>query len=381
MRGVGPVTTRGKASAMNKGLSLYFDLLRAGAAFEVFLFHMNRFKQIGMKPAWWNYGGFDAVTLFFVLSGFVIAFAARERDRTLERYVVSRLTRILSVAVPAVFLTYLADRIGHPLDPLLYAPFTLDYPIVRLIAGMTLLNESWVPIQIFSNTPMWSVGYEFWYYFLFAAIIFLRGPLRIAAVVVVALISGPRALLLFPIWLMGSWAYRERWSATLPRAAHVLLALVPLVGMWMYYHYNWRQHGVNVLLSIMTQQQWRQDLTWSRYVLSDTAFGALIACHFVGMRNLGPELERVLGSVARPVRFVAAYSFTLYALHNPMLLLSTAVIGAAGLPVSPWSVGGLTLAVVLVVGTITERRRYRLKPIFAGLLARIAPPRILAATA
>jgi len=126
---------------------------------------MCNFRIVGLKYAWWNVNGHEAVVVFFVLSGFVITFAAGERDRTLERYIVSRLTRVLSVAVPAVLLTYVADRVGHSIDPALYSRFSLMQPVVRLIAGLTLLNESWVSIQIFSNTPIWSIGYEFWYYF------------------------------------------------------------------------------------------------------------------------------------------------------------------------------------------------------------------------
>ena len=363
---------------MNRGLSLYFDLLRTVAAFEVFLFHMHRFRRIGLAVAWWNFLGYEAVILFFVLSGFVIGFAASERDVTLDRYIVSRLTRILSVAVPAVLLTYIADQIGHRVDPTIYSPFPLDVPLIRLAAGLTMLNESWVSIQMFSNWPLWSVAYEFWYYFLFAAAFFLRGRLRLVTIFILAIIAGPHSLLLFPIWLLGQWAYRERWSARLPRVAIVLLALVPLAGIWLYFAESWRQHGVDALLSVMSRHTWRYGLSASRYVLSDTALGALIALHFIGMRGLGPKLEQVLSTVARPVRFAAAYSFTLYALHQPLMLLFASILGAAGLPVSPWTVGGLTLAMVYAVGTVTERQRDRLKPLFARALAAVLPARVLA---
>ena len=365
---------------MNRGLSLYFDLLRALAAFEVFIFHMNRFRSIGLPFAWWNSYGHEAVVLFFVLSGFVITFAAGERDRTLERYIVSRLSRILSVAVPAVLLTYVADRIGHAVNPALYAPFPLTQPIVRLVAGLTLLNESWVSIQIFSNTPIWSIGYEFWYYFLFASTFFLRGRLRIVSFVAVAVIAGPRALLMFPIWLIGSWAYRERWSARLPRPAIVALAVGPLIGVWAYVAQGWHARGDAILIGVVGSRAWHDGLHWSQDILSDGALGLLIGAHFIGMRGLGPAIERVLGPVSRSVRFVAAYSFTLYALHQPMILLFTATLGSAALPVTPFSVGGLVLGVVLLVGTLTERQRDRLRPIFSRLLTSLVPARVLAAS-
>ena len=50
-----------------------------------------------------------AVIVFFVLSGFVISWAA-ERDGTAREYILNRASRIYSVALPALALTWLTDN-------------------------------------------------------------------------------------------------------------------------------------------------------------------------------------------------------------------------------------------------------------------------------
>lgn len=367
---------------MNRGLSLYFDFIRTVAALEVFVFHLRRFGQLGVPSAWWNDYGHEAVILFFVLSGYVVTFAARERDRDLARFAVSRITRIFSVTVSAVFLTVLFDRLGRSLDPALYAVFPANALFLRLSAGLALLNESWIPIQMFSNTPFWSVAYEFWYYFLFATMFFLRGRRRWAMLAIVAMVAGPRALLLFPIWLMGSWAFDERLSSRLPRWGQALLAVAPLIGIWAYAAFNLQLVLANALASPLGPHLWRDGLNWSRFLLSDTLLGVLITMHFIGLKHFGPMLARVLEKTRRPVRLGADYSFTLYALHQPTLLLGTALIerrvGGAWLP---WAVAVFTLIIVLVVGSLTERRRHLLKPIIrraVGAFARRLQPPLVA---
>src|SRR5882672_11159660 len=106
---------------MNPRLSLYLDLLRFAAAMLVFLDHAGR-KRLGGPLLGHLEGLADfAVLLFFVLSGYVIAFAGDCKERTLGSYAVARTARIYSVVVPALLLTFVADRIGMALKPALYA--------------------------------------------------------------------------------------------------------------------------------------------------------------------------------------------------------------------------------------------------------------------
>lgn len=355
---------------MNRGLSIYLDLLRLVAAVEVFVFHLAGLPQTGVTRALWNAYGHEAVTIFFVLSGFVIRHAAATRDRNLQIFTISRLTRVYSVAIPALILTYVFDRIGHAADPAIYANLSPGgSPWLRLGIGAAMLNEAWASVQMLSNTPYWSISYEWWYYAIFAALFFLTGPWRIAMAILAALIAGPKILLMFPIWLIGWAAYSERVTEKAPRWLMWLLFLQPLLVAWLYEHYDWVHIGERLLTSVMSHDQWRNGMAWSRFVLSDTALGLSIALHLVGAKRIGSSLESPLRPVETPVRWMAGRSFTLYLIHQPVILVTTALLAArvGGAARGPL-VAAVSIAIVLAVATLTENQRYRLKLLFERMM-------------
>ena len=100
---------------MTNALSLYLDALRFGAAFVVFLSHYGKFTR-GMLWQMQPYGR-TAVMVFFVLSGFVIAWVTETRERTVEDYALSRLARLYSVIVPAFILTAVLDHVAMAINP------------------------------------------------------------------------------------------------------------------------------------------------------------------------------------------------------------------------------------------------------------------------
>ena len=96
---------------MHRNLSIYLDLVRFLAALMVFVVHANYERFTGGLPLLWHFKdlGNDAVMVFFVLSGFVIAYVAAHKERTIEEYAASRFARLYSVVVPALILTMLLD--------------------------------------------------------------------------------------------------------------------------------------------------------------------------------------------------------------------------------------------------------------------------------
>ena len=87
-------------------LSVYIDFVRFGAACVVVLTHawLILFPD---HPLPWP--GNQAVIVFFVLSGLVIARAAERPGLTLSEYAVHRIARIESVAIPALVLSGLVS--------------------------------------------------------------------------------------------------------------------------------------------------------------------------------------------------------------------------------------------------------------------------------
>ena len=360
-----------KPGAIAPGLSLYLELLRLLAATEVVLFHLNGFPLLGGHRAVWNAFGHEAVVVFFVLSGFVIAFAAQTREHAAKAFAVSRLTRIYSVALPCLLATVLFDRVGIALMPQLYDGLVTDgSALVRLVLGGLFLNESWaLSAQMFSNTPYWSIAYEFWYYVIFAGLFYFRGWQRIALTTLACLIAGYKVLLLFPIWALGWAVYRWSQRHQVRPAVGLLLFVQPVLVLYLDDSQSWTRHAGEWLAGAMGQDNWRIGLSWSRYVLTDTLLGLSMALHFIGAQALSPWLERALRPVAAPVRWLTARSFTLYLLHQPAMLLAGAGLIALGVPLlGSWAVFAATWGIVLAFAQITELQKHRLKPGVSWLL-------------
>ena len=97
--------------------------------------------------------------VFFVLSGYVIAYVTATKERDWVSYSASRLSRVYSVAVPAIVLTLLLDALGRQLYPEAYA-YPFDRFALRIIGSLLMANETWfVSIISFSNVPYWSICY------------------------------------------------------------------------------------------------------------------------------------------------------------------------------------------------------------------------------
>ncbi|WP_293884275.1 acyltransferase [Sphingomonas sp.] len=358
---------------------MYFDLLRLSAALEVFVFHLAGLPNTGASKALWNSFGHEAVVVFFVLSGFVIPFSTTPPRTTgvdprppagVRAYAVARLTRVYSVVLPCLVLTYVFDRTGQAIDPQLYSgmpPPGSDF--LRLLMGATMLNEAWVSIQIMSNTPFWSISYEFWYYVIFATLFYCRGRTRIALTAGVMLIASPNIMLLFPIWAVGWLAFREtatrRW-----RKSMIWLAFVqPAVVFAVYYNLDLQRAGGQWLERGLGHDFWWTQMAWSRYLLTDTMLACSIALNLTAAKQLGPELNAVIGFFRSPIRWGVARSFTLYLLHQPAILVVTAVL-AAYFPNerSAVLIATIALVIIAVVAQVTEMQRGRLKPLVRWLV-------------
>jgi peptidoglycan/LPS O-acetylase OafA/YrhL len=167
-----PPSRRWEAGSPNPippDLSAFIDLLRLSAAAVVFLAHLSSFDAGGRSLPVTGTLAHSAVVVFFVISGYVIASAAR-RDGSAAGYAVSRAARIYSVALPALALTFILDvATGNTsyqhAQPWKYLPLFLGFA-----TDWWFLTEN-----AFSNVPYWSLSYEVWYYVIFGIALFARG--------------------------------------------------------------------------------------------------------------------------------------------------------------------------------------------------------------
>src|SRR5215469_16295328 len=303
---------------MTNGLSLYLDVLRFGAAFAVFTSHFGRFSG-GMLWQMEPYGR-TGVMVFFVLSGFVIAWVTETRERTVDEYALSRVARLYSVILPAFILTAVLDQIAMAIDPRLYGPEAIPLmnrgPIdvsLGYALSLVFLGQNWT-WNMFpgSDIPFWSINYEAWYYILFGAATFLQGRRRMVALAAGTLLAGPRILLFFPLWLMGLAAWR--WHNALPRPLGAPLAVgavAAFIGL--------EALGGQQLFQLAHSPWLPGDLSAYDYIV-----GAIVALFIVGLAN---TTLPVPGAAAqRQIRFLAGTTFGLYLLHFPFLNFFATII-------------------------------------------------------
>lgn len=344
---------------MSRPLSIYLDLLRFSAALWVLLGHASLLlPAIGLPALDWT--AEDAVVGFFVLSGFVVAYTSTQKHAGLQDYVVARLARLWSVAVPALLFAFLVGQIGREAAPAL-EPIWADErsPAVQLLASLLFLNEIWFSTATpGSDIPYWSVGYEFWYYALFGFAFYLRGTRRVLAVAIAALIAGPKILILAPIWAMGAIGYHiVRRGGVSPRTGWALFA--GSIGAYF----------VASLLELRPALEWRAallvpaaiDLGWSTEFLWKTLAGALAAANIVGFAAIAQRFP--LRTIERPVRWLAGMTFSLYLFHWPLLMLVMMTAASLGWP-EAWPAWASVLVLATILATVaglaelTERRKH-----------------------
>jgi peptidoglycan/LPS O-acetylase OafA/YrhL len=324
---------------MNRSCSIYLDLVRIVSALLVVLYHSN-LRLLTLEKLPLSTHGHAAVIVFFVLSGYVIAHITSTRENTPLEYWSSRLTRFYSLALPVVLLTPLLDSLGEAMAPQFYGDRTThDLAWLRILTSLAFLNEVWtLSIMSFSNVPYWSLCYEFWYYVLFAVLTFTRGRKRVLWCCAVALLIGPKILLLAPVWATGVLLHRCTTLQHIGRGAGAVLLAGSCIGYALFHHYQLTEVGSAWLRQIFGAH-WHQQFAFSRYFMTDYLLAIIVACHFVGVRALAPPLER-LGSVARPL---AAYTFSIYLLHQPLIQFYAALF--RGDPAAPWFYIATMLAV------------------------------------
>ena len=361
---------------MNRGLSLWLDVLRAGATLLVVFSHFAYPRFSHGTFQWmrdYNFGS-DAVVVFFVVSGFVIAFAAG-RDQDANTYAFNRLTRLWSVLLPALALTIIFDRIGIAIDPTAYPRGFYEAHSVTdmFLRGASFSNEfgGLGRMRLGSNGPLWSLSYEAAYYALFGIAVFLTGARRAILLAVVEYGVGVPILMLMPAWLMGVYLFHlvktDQIASVSARKAVVFAiggplayAVMQIIGLPdRLLAVSTALFGVNMNIAFA----FSDEFVWNGII------GVLTVIHIIGMARLMQDGAH--DSVA--VRWIAGASFSLYVTHYPALhLLNATLPDVAGREVI--MLFG-SLAVGFVFAEVFERRIKGLRQILRSAITAFNPPK------
>lgn len=341
---------------LTPGLSLALDLVRAAAALVVVLWHAIR---LGAYQGPWPVRGaleHDAVIVFFVLSGLVIATAARERETNLFSFAVARFARIVPTAWLSILFGCLACLVAR-----LWAPHPAQLPWLNdilnapaILLPATFLSEAGHGLGPVWNPPYWSLSYEVTYYAMFACVCYCKGLKRAAILLALFLLALPKAVLLLPVWLMGVGL--AMWRPP-PRRSQLASAGILLVAVAVTYVCH--RYAEWVAVGLLGDPD--ATLRFSKHFLTDIPMGLGVSLAFVALRGFADQAEPLLQSARQVIGLGARASFPLYLFHYPLLALQMAF----GLQVhSPAVFAGevsLIVAIAVAIGELTERWRIALR--------------------
>jgi peptidoglycan/LPS O-acetylase OafA/YrhL len=258
------------------------------------------------------------VLLFFLLSGFVIAYTLSTKSEAdsygLVSFGIERFSRIYSAFFPAIILIaaadYLMQYLGHPLpgDPT---------NLRTLFGNLTMrqgLPSDWGVSTFGSAGQLTSVAVEFHIYFFVGAIFFLLKGRNVLLCAIVAVLFSTMPFgyflnipgsdrSLFAMWLAGFAAYYVVRSIKLD-GSQAIFSTVAFFGLIWY----WASHRTD------------NDYDISNYPAFTLAFLALVI--FTQSVRFLPD------SASRVIRFAADYSFSLFLVHFTVVKIVLMIPGA-----------------------------------------------------
>jgi peptidoglycan/LPS O-acetylase OafA/YrhL len=180
---------------------LYLEFVRGTAALIVLMYHFIEMHPVGAGPKhhYLSNWGTDAVIIFFILSGLVINISQTHNPKSRREFIANRLLRIypqlaagIALGLAVMYVTWAAmPSITTVLGNLLMISALKDY-----------MNNI-VPC-IESNSPIWSLSYEMFFYLMFALVI---GRFQKKAIVAWFLISLAVMPLYYSSLSTGAWGY------------------------------------------------------------------------------------------------------------------------------------------------------------------------------
>jgi peptidoglycan/LPS O-acetylase OafA/YrhL len=344
---------------MKRDVSIFLDAARFTAATLVVAGHTEWTFAPGFLPfIRTGHLATLAVGIFFVLSGFVIAFTVSEREAAAAQYFVARAARVYSVVVPAMIMTLLFDTAGKWLAPTAYSG-TLAFSSVareciKLLISLTFVNADWGwYLDPGTDVPFWSLAYEVPYYVMFGLCFFGGARCWIAALVIL-LSVGPFVAFLFPLWLLGYFSYQICRLISLSQALGRGLAAVG---------------GVLLCCSPYFSQAFPETAPFDKTFFGLLQFflaGIPFAIMTIGMWFANIAFRPNIG---RAIQWASGGTFTLYLVHFPMGLFLDTIVPSGWNLATRWLIIFFSLVLgCLLISEFTERSKSLWRALFSRLL-------------
>jgi peptidoglycan/LPS O-acetylase OafA/YrhL len=333
------------------------DGLRGVAAVFVAMRHTSFFHNLGV------HGGFLAVDLFFVLSGFVIAHAYErrlERGMSAARFLALRYLRLWPVYVLGAVLGLIAafDQALPGRDNLTTSQVIHTAPFALMLLPGPHIKQMLYPV----NSVAWSLALELLVNVIYAFVWRpLRDPRVLGAVLAVSALSLVGAVLWFHKLDIG-FTWTNAWGG-LPRVSFSFTAGLALYRMFKARPWRSPLPAWAPLLVLPPLFYLRLDEVIWPLICVLALFPAIVA-------TAAASEPRALA--ARVFAWIGGVSYPLYALHKPAGELVTAWVRH----VSPHNVqnawiGAAYLSIAIVACALVERFYDRpVRRLLTGLLDR-----------
>jgi peptidoglycan/LPS O-acetylase OafA/YrhL len=253
--------------------------------------------------------GFVGVSCFFVLSGFVLAWSARERD-TLRRFWLRRFAKIYPLHLVTLLGALWLLQEWRP------------WPGWRVLVSNLLLVQAWPSDwQLYTgvNPVNWSLSCEAFFYALFPLLFWGLRRMDPARLPAVALLFGA-AIWWVPALALGDWLnpgdhWRFLYILPLPRALEfalgVTIALMVKAG-------SWRGVGVPAALAIVTGT-YVLGTTLPRDLVSSAAMATSFALLIPALAQA--DLEGAWSPLrSRALVFLGEVSYSFYLVHIVVII-------------------------------------------------------------
>lgn len=317
--------------------------------------------------------GTQAVVCFFVISGMLVGgkciFEFRAGTFSPLGYAVDRFSRLYTVLIPALLLSVLLVWVSRTI---IVSRGCIDdtRSLFWMVASNFLFLQNTIAAPICNNPPLWSLANEFWYYLLFPIILgiiyrrqrilsfFAAAPILLF-LLAAAKFSRHDILLYFPIWVFGVAASQFRIRIPALVAASLFAAALVLSRM---------VHSVAL------------------FILLDYAIGLSLGVFLSAVRRNssdGPEAGgtaiRLILRSRQTAKKMAAFSYSLYLVHVPVISLAQSYLLPGGLSsrMDPYSASGFlaffgvsasTLLISFAMYILFERHTPIVRSFLRGLL-------------
>ena len=320
--------------SLSPGLSDVLNLSRWVAALLVVLGHLRSLLFIDfvdvMNPSFierlfyfMTSFGHEAVLVFFVMSGFLVGGSTiskmKDGSFSYSQYFIARISRIFPVYVVALIFTLGCDLTGYTvfevpslydgsqkdLIPSITSSYSEQWTLVAFFGNLIMLQPFFVP-TFGSNGPLWSLSYEWWYYasgpLLFSIFLIKLSPVallvRISVLVGIFAIFPLHLFEGFALWTLGAMASQIR------------------KGHWIF-----KIFGLSLLIIFMTLYK-ANLFPHAKMVYLIPIIYLIILVGFI-------ESERHI-FLKSFHRYFADFSYSLYLLHFPLMILLVSICSTWG---------------------------------------------------